>query len=91
MSASATVIPLAIQRMVCTGCGEEANASCNCGVAYQPKHGRVREAIAATPDKPNKQIARETGADPKQVRRERAKLRGDMSSPKAPGRRTTSN
>jgi hypothetical protein len=25
-----------IQRIVCTGCGAEANASCNCGVAYQP-------------------------------------------------------
>jgi hypothetical protein len=62
--------------MVCEGCGAEANASCNCGKPYMPKAARVREAIDADPDKPNKQIARETGADPKQVRRERARIGG---------------
>jgi hypothetical protein len=29
-----TVIKMSNQRMVCTGCGAEANASCNCGVSY---------------------------------------------------------
>jgi hypothetical protein len=43
----------------------------------------VREAIEADPSKPNKQIARETGADPKQVRREREKL-GKGVSPHIP-------
>ena len=78
---TATVIKMSIQRMVCTGCGAEANASCNCGKPYVPKAVRVRDAIEADPTKPNKQIARETGADPKQVRRERTKQRGGHVPP----------
>lgn len=75
------VIQLSIQRMVCTSCGAEANASCNCGKPYICKAQKVREAIEADPDKSNHQIARETGAHRKQVQRERAKLGGDMSPP----------
>jgi hypothetical protein len=33
----AVVINLPVQRVVCTGCGAEANASCNCGVSYVPR------------------------------------------------------
>ena len=44
---------LSIQRMICTGCGAEANASCNCGVSYIPKAVRAREAVAANPEKSN--------------------------------------
>ena len=44
-----------------------ANASCNCGKPYVPKAQRVGEAIEADPDKPNKQIARETGAFPSKL------------------------
>jgi hypothetical protein len=80
---TATVIPISIQRMVCSGCGAEANVSCNCGVAYMPKAVRAAEAIKANPEKSNRAIAAETGADEKEVRRQRAKLEettADMSA-----------
>jgi hypothetical protein len=38
---ASTVIKMSIQRMICTGCGAEANASCNCGQPYVPKAVRV--------------------------------------------------
>ena len=47
----ATVTKLSIQRIVCTGCGAEANASCNCGKAYVPKAVRAAEAVAENPQK----------------------------------------
>jgi hypothetical protein len=75
-----------IQRMACSACGAEANASCNCGVAYQPKSVRARAAIEANPQKSNMDIARETGADEKEVRRQRAKLSSDMSEDPRTGR-----
>ena len=56
-----------IQRMVCTACGAEANASCNCGVAYQPKSIRAAEAIKANPEKSDRAIAKEIGASPTTV------------------------
>jgi hypothetical protein len=69
---AATVIPISIQRMVCIACGAEANASCNCGVAYQPKSIRAREAVEANPEKSNRAIAEETGISEATVRRARA-------------------
>jgi hypothetical protein len=70
---SATVIKMSIQRMVCTGCGAEANASCNCGVAYQPKSVRAREAVT-DPDNAKKSLRAmeaETGIDRETLRRAR--------------------
>jgi hypothetical protein len=61
-----------IQRIVCTGCGAEANASCNCGVPYQPKSVRAREAIEANPEKSNRAIADESGLSEATIRRARA-------------------
>jgi hypothetical protein len=57
----ATVIKLSIQRMVCTGCGAEANASCKCGKPYVPKSVRAAEAVAASPEKSNRAIAADIG------------------------------
>jgi hypothetical protein len=68
----ATVIKLSIQRMVCTGCGAEANASCNCGLNYVPKAVRAAEAVKANPEKSNRAIAEETGLSEPTVRRARA-------------------
>jgi hypothetical protein len=82
-SAPTPAIKLSIQRMVCTSCGAEANASCNCGKAYVPKAVRAAETIAANPEKSNRQIADETGADEKEVRRQRAKSGADMSAPES--------
>jgi hypothetical protein len=52
---------ISIQRMVCTGCGAEANAACNCGLDYKPKAVRAREAVEANPEKSDRAIAKETG------------------------------
>jgi hypothetical protein len=60
-------IKIAVQRMVCTGCGAEANASCTCGVAYTPKSVRAAEAIKANPEKSNRAIAADIGVDHKTV------------------------
>jgi len=70
----ATEIKISIQRMVCTGCGAEANASCNCGVAYQPKSVRAAAAVKATPEKSDRAIAKEIGASPTTVGKARDEL-----------------
>jgi DNA-binding MarR family transcriptional regulator len=82
-SSPAPAIKLSIQRMVCEGCGAEANAPCNCGKPYVPKSVRAAEAIAANPEKSNRQIAGEIGADKVIVDRARKKLEsaGDVSPP----------
>jgi ParB family chromosome partitioning protein len=67
--------------MICTGCGAEANAACNCGVPYVTKAFRAAEALKVNPEKSNRLIAEEIGVDEKQVRREREKLGADMSAP----------
>ena len=59
------VIKLSIQRMVCTSCGAEANASCNCGVSYIPKALRAAEAVKANPEKSDRAIAADIGVAPK--------------------------
>lgn len=63
-----TVIQFSVQRMVCTGCGVEANASCSCGVAYSPKVVRAAEAIKANPQKSNRAIADDLGVSEGTVR-----------------------
>jgi hypothetical protein len=65
-----TVIKLSIQRMVCTGCGAEANASCNCGFLRGKKRSSGR-AIKANPGKSDRAIAAELGIGNKTVSRAR--------------------
>jgi hypothetical protein len=60
---------MSIQRMVCTGCGAEANASCNCGLNYVPAAVRVAEAIKANPGKSIRLIAAEIGVSKSTVGR----------------------
>jgi hypothetical protein len=74
MTATVVEIRQSIQRMVCTACGAEANASCNCGVAYQPKSVRAGEAIKANPEKSNRAIAGDTGIGLETVRKARNEL-----------------
>jgi hypothetical protein len=78
-----TVIEMAVQQLSCTGCGAEANASCNCGKPYVPKKQRAAEAIAANPQKSNRAIAEETGVAEATVRR----ARGEGASSDAPDER----
>ena len=66
-----TVIKFSVQRMVCTGCGVETNANCNCGVAYTPKIVRAAEAIRANPGKSDRAIAAELGVSQPTVSRAR--------------------
>lgn len=66
-----SVIAMAVQQMTCTGCGAEANASCNCGKPYVPKKQRAAEAIAANPQKSNRAIAIDEGIAEATVRRAR--------------------
>jgi hypothetical protein len=58
---SSTVIQFSIQRLACSECGAEANASCNCGKPYVPKSVRAREAVEAHPEKSDRAIAAEIG------------------------------
>jgi hypothetical protein len=67
-----TVIQMAVQQLSCTGCGAEANASCNCGKPYVPKKQRAAEAIAANPQKSDRAIAADLGVSPMTVGRARA-------------------
>jgi hypothetical protein len=81
-----TVIQFSVQRMVCTGCGAEANASCNCGVSYVAKSVRAAEAIKANPRKSDRDIADEIGANQSTVSRARADLGDAYASPERVGR-----
>ena len=72
---------LSIQRMVCTGCGSEANASCNCGVAYTPKIVRAAEAIKANPQKSDRAIAADIGVSHPTVAKARSELGGNNLPP----------
>jgi hypothetical protein len=74
MTASIVEIRQSIQRMVCTGCGAEANASCNCGVVYQPKSVRAAEAVTANPEKSDRAIAKEIGVHHSTVNEARKQL-----------------
>jgi hypothetical protein len=71
------VIKVSIQRMVCTGCGAEANASCNCGKPYEPKSARAREAVEAHPEKSDRAIAAEIGVSQPTVSKARHQLATD--------------
>ena len=68
---TATIIPMSIQRMICSGCGAEANASCNCGVSYVPAAKRVAEYDKTNPGKSTRQAAADLGIGNKTVSRAR--------------------
>jgi hypothetical protein len=74
-----TAADASVQRMVCTGCGAEANASCNCGVAYVPKSVRAAEAVKANPERSSRALAKEIGVDKNTVEKARKDPTGDKS------------
>jgi hypothetical protein len=65
---------LSISRLICTGCGAETNATCNCGMEYRPKLLRAREAVAANPEKSDRAIAKELGVHHSTVNEARKQL-----------------
>jgi hypothetical protein len=79
MRTEPAVIPFAVQRMICTGCGAETNATCNCGKPYLPKAERARRAIEESREKSNVALAKEIGVDEKTIRKARAA--SDQSEP----------
>lgn len=64
--------------MVCTGCGSEANASCNCGVAYVPKSVQAREKILADPRRSDGDIADELGISRQAVSKVRKQVATEL-------------
>lgn len=77
MNKHGTVIQISVQRMVCTGCGAEANASCNCGKPYVTKSGLAAEAIKASPNKSSRAIAANLGIHPSVVDEARKQVPGN--------------
>jgi hypothetical protein len=73
----ATEIRQSIQRLQCSLCGAEVNASCNCGKPYIPAKQRVAEHDAKHPGRSNRATAAALGVDEKTVR----KARADQSAP----------
>lgn len=61
-----------IVRLYCSDCGTETDAKCNCGKPYVPKLALAAAAIKANPEKSNRAIADEIGADEKTIRKARA-------------------
>jgi hypothetical protein len=81
-----TEIRMSVQRMSCTACGAEANASCDCGKPYVPAKQRAAEAIAANPRKSNVAIAEELGVGTETVRRARSEAGSPDGYPEREGR-----
>jgi hypothetical protein len=65
--------------VVCTGCGAEAIACCDCGVSYVPKSVRAAEAIKANPRKSDRAIAVELGIHNETVSRARRQVSHDAT------------
>jgi hypothetical protein len=70
-------IKMSVQRMQCTVCGAEANASCNCGQPYVPAKQRAAEAVAANPQKSDRAIAEEIGVSHPTVAKARKEATGN--------------
>jgi hypothetical protein len=68
---NATVIQFSIQRLQCSACGAEANASCNCGKPYVPAAVRVREYDEKNPSKSTRQAAADLGMSQSRVQQSR--------------------
>jgi DNA-binding transcriptional regulator YhcF (GntR family) len=76
-------INLAVQRLVCTACGAEGNASCRCNATYVPKSIRAAEAVRANPEKSDRSLAEQAQVDHKTVAKVRVDLERQGASPHA--------
>ena len=56
---------------VCSNCGAQARAACNCGAEYIRAGAFAAKAVAANPDKSDRAIAAEIGVGKDTVRRAR--------------------
>jgi hypothetical protein len=64
-------IRMSIQRMACTACGAEANASCNCGQPYVPASQRINDYDKQNPGRSTRQAAADLGVSKSEVDRAR--------------------
>ena len=71
MAAQVYEMRRSIQRMVCIGCGAEANAACNCGKAYVPAAQRVAKYDEANPGKSTREAAADLGVSHETVSKAR--------------------
>jgi hypothetical protein len=83
---TSTEYTIAVQRMMCSACGAEANASCDCGKPYVPAKLRAAEAIAANPQKSNRAIADDIGVGEPTVRRARQESGASHDAPEREGK-----
>ena len=78
-------IERAVVRLSCSGCGADAVASCNCHKPYIPnteqKRAFIAEALKANPEKSDRQVGKEIGADNKTVGVVRAALEENEEIP----------
>src|SRR5262245_54382041 len=58
-------------KLQCSSCGAEADAACECGVAYVPAGERAARAIEANPDRSDRAIAADIGVSHMTVKRAR--------------------
>lgn len=77
MMASIVALKPAPARLECSSCGKNADAACDCGVAYIPAGARAAAAVAANPEKSDRAIAVEIGVGNKTVSRARATVSRD--------------
>jgi hypothetical protein len=71
MSRPVPAIKISIQRMQCTACGAEANASCNCGKPYAPIK-IAQNYVRANPSASVRAVAKETGVSHATAQRAKA-------------------
>lgn len=62
-----------MKNLECSSCGATANAACSCGVEYVPAGTRAIKAVAESPGKSDRAIAKELGVSPTIVHRARRK------------------
>ena len=65
---------ISISRLICTGCGAETSATCDCGMEDRPKLVRAREAVAAEPERSDRAIAKKLGLHHSTVNEARKRL-----------------
>jgi hypothetical protein len=72
--------------MICTGCGAETNAACNCGKAYVPKLERAAEYAEQHPTASVREIAERTGVGHGTAQEAKAGVRDRTPEPVTTGR-----
>jgi hypothetical protein len=77
-----TILQFSVQRLSCSACGAEANASCDCGKPYVPKLRRAADAIRANPEKSDRAIAAEIGVSQPTVSKARTENQLSVDQPR---------